>query len=106
MTCSFKLASILLCLALMSLTSAHANSGLLTYGPNCKPVAFAPVPSLWLGHFSGGAVRRDPISRSDYIIWHDDHACFTSWRDCQTWQRNMRRLFNRVQGYRTCLFIR
>jgi hypothetical protein len=106
MTFLLKLASIILCLSLLTLARAPAAPGIVSNGPNCKQIAFAPAPSLWLGHFSGGAVRRDPISQSDYIIWHDDHACFTSWRDCQTWQRDMRRLFNRVQGYRTCLFIR
>ena len=97
--------TVCLCLTCFAVP-ASAAYGILASGPNCKTVEYSSVPSLWLGHFSGGAVRRDPISRSDYIIWHDDHACFASWRDCQSWQRDMRCLFNHVQGYRTCLIIR
>lgn len=99
--------TLLVCAGLTTQVQSHARPlGFLSSGPHCKMMASPPVGSLWLGHFSGGAVRRVALNGSDIIIWQDQHVCFTSRQDCALWQRQMRKVYRHVEGWRSCLPIR
>ena len=65
-----------------------------------------PWPSVWFGHFSGGLAYYQRGAPQIDLVWKDQKLCFPSRRECLSWQRTQRRLFNRVRGYTTCLRIR
>lgn len=95
-------------LAFATLASAPAAAlplGWPSNGPNCGVVAHAPMRDLWLGHFAGGRWLRD-IYGAKVMDWRNDHVCFPSLGGCQSWQKAMRRSFNQIEGYRTCVRIR
>lgn len=67
----------------------------------CRPLASLPGPhGLWLGHFSGG------LRTAGGVEWRDDHACFTTARECRAWWNSLNRVYRHVQGHGTCLALR
>ena len=82
------------------------HGGVVSNWPGCGVVSGgATAGSIWLGHFTGGNVGPNgPVPGG--VDWRDVYACFPSPMSCNAWQRDMRRQFHGLQGYRTCLVIR
>lgn len=82
------------------------GAGLESSGPDCGVALDAPGwRSVWLGHFSGGNLRRME-SGDRGVAWRDRYMCFPSRASCEAWQASMKRMWRQVDGYRTCLPIR
>jgi len=72
----------------------------------CAPYAHdLSLPGLWLGHFTGGRLERDPASVR-VLDWRDQYACFPTQAACDRWQDRLRRRYDSVDGYKTCLPLR
>jgi hypothetical protein len=79
---------------------------LATYGVACDSPEAQTFPSVYLGHFTGGASQYSGPAGSIFLDWHDDRLCFPTRRTCDRWVTSMRRDFHHPEGYYTCLTIR
>lgn len=79
---------------------------LATYGVACEGPEVQSFPSVYLGHFTGGASQYSGTAGSILLDWHDEKLCFPTRRMCDRWVASMRRDFHHPEGYYTCLTIR
>ena len=75
-------------------------------GASCEAPEVQGFPSVWLGHFSGGASAYSGAGGSILLDWRDEKLCFPSRRSCDRWIGRMRQEFHHPEGYYTCLTIR
>jgi hypothetical protein len=74
-------------------------------GGECAALKEVPdLPGLWLGHFTGGRFFDEGGAR--LVDWRDQYSCFPNRAACSHWQRDLHRLYWKVQGYTTCLPLR
>ena len=79
---------------------------LATRGVGCGEPEVQGFPSVWRGHFTGGASAYPGPGSSIFLDWRDEQLCFPSRRSCERWIGEMRRAFHHPEGYYTCLAIR
>jgi hypothetical protein len=84
----------------------YARRSYATYGVACEGPEVQTFPSVYLGHFSGGASQYSGPGGSIFLDWRDEKLCFPTRRTCNRWVASMRRDFHHPEGYYTCLTIR
>ena len=84
----------------------YARQPLATYGVACEGPEAQSFPSVYLGHFTGGASQYSGPGGSIFLDWRDEKLCFPTSRTGNRWVTSMRRDFHHPEGYYTCLTIR
>ncbi len=85
---------------------AYAGPPVAVEGASCQGPEVQAFPSVWLGHFTGGASAYSGPGGSILLDWRDEKLCFPTRRSCDRWIGGMRRDFHHPEGYYTCLVIR
>jgi hypothetical protein len=85
---------------------SYAQRSYATVGVACEGPEAQSFPSVFLGHFSGGASQYSGPGGSIFLDWRDEKLCFPTRRTCNRWVASMRRDFHHPEGYYTCLMIR
>lgn len=78
----------------------------VSVGVPCDSPLAQSMPSVWLGHFTGGASQYSGPGGSIFLDWRNEKLCFPTHRSCGRWIAGMRRDFHHPEGYFTCLAIR
>ncbi|WP_158811926.1 hypothetical protein [Beijerinckia sp. L45] len=85
---------------------SYVRPPVATYGVACEGPEVQTFPSVYLGHFAGGASQYSGPGGSIFLDWRDEKLCFPSRRTCNRWVSSMRRDFHHPEGDYTCLTIR